>query len=140
MNLSDTERLALRDEIFDHIAEAHVLLFQHNDNILPGWPQVAGLLRQAGGQVRPDRVGQLIDSPNIAIQRNKDAAKAAEKPISKAKSKAVAAKVEEVSVVDGAMREATKEDYIERAQGLGIKVDGRMKLETIKAKIAEHGA
>ena len=135
MKLSDKEREDLRGEVFDLIAEAHVLMFQFNDHLMPGWPQMAGLLKQVGGRLIPSRIGQLIDSPNIAIQRNKDAAKAKEntpieKPISKAKKRGIP-----VNVLTESSK-SEKDELIDMAKELGIKVDRRMSIETIKGLIA----
>lgn len=146
MNLTDKERGDLREEVFSHIREAHVLMFQYNDHLLPGWPQLAGLLKQVGGRLLPSRIGELMDSDKVAIQRNKDAAKAkesapTEKPISKAKKRGIPVKVLDVEVVEGGIPEASQKNlFIAKARKLGIKADARMSIDTIKAKIAEHSA
>jgi hypothetical protein len=75
MILSDSEKQKKREEIFELVAEAHVQLFQYNDSIIPGWARIAGLLKQAGGQLSPARIGEIIDSPRIARERNEAASK-----------------------------------------------------------------
>ena len=90
MTLSDREKLGIKGEIFDLIKEAHVLMFQYNDNLLPGWGRCAGLMKQAAGQLIPNRIGEVMDSPNEAIRRNEAAAKAKATPT---QPKVAAAKV-----------------------------------------------
>ena len=128
MTLSDEKRDALRNETFDLIAEAHVRLWQYNSHIMPGWGQTAGLLKQAAGTIMPARIGEIIDSPRIARERNEaNAAATKNKPVKEPVKKA-APKTEK----------SEKEILLETAKEAGLKVDGRMSVATLKNKLAEQ--
>lgn len=130
--MGDAEKNNIKNKIFDLVSEAHILMLQHNTNISAGAYQQAGILAQFCRSLMSQRSGDISNNANIARQRNEDAAKANGKPISLAKNRGVHVKVETEASEKGML--------IEQAKDLGIKVDARMSVETIQAKIAEHGA
>lgn len=131
MTLSDEKRDALRNEIFDLLAEAHVRLFQYTSHVMPGWARQAGLIKQAAGGIMPARIGEVIDSPRIARERNEA------KAFAELEKKTKATKTPK-SVTKKADDKIEKQQLIDDARSIGLKVDARMSVMTLKAKLAEQ--
>ena len=132
MTLSDEKRDALRNEIFDLLAEAHVRLFQYNSHVMPGWARHAGLIKQAAGGIMPARIGEVIDSHRIARERNEA------KAFAGIKEKKTKAPKTPKSVTKKADDKTEKQQLIDDARSIGLKVDARMSVATLKAKLAEQ--
>jgi|DEB0MinimDraft_6_1074348.scaffolds.fasta_scaffold34223_2 hypothetical protein len=114
-DMTDTERLRNKNELFDLMKEAHIGIWMYQNDIHPNWAVIAGDIKRAGTRLHQARAKEFMASPQAAKDRLKEAIH---------------------EIVKEPVQTPQEKLYAE-AKAMGLKVRKTMKVETLERLIAE---